>query len=88
MGLPLYKRYGYIIVVVLLAIVLIVFRLLLTGHKSIDPFITVMQSIDAEDDSKWSYVENELVNLTDFRYTLKSQVCNASVVERIGKHRI
>lgn len=87
MGLLLYKRYGCAIVFIL-TVVLIVARLLnepIVGNNS-DPFITVLTSIDADaDDPQWSFVESDLVNLTDFQYTLKAQVCNDSVEDILGK---
>lgn len=85
MGVLLHTRYGYVIVVVLILLLIYFYYTEPSAEASNDRFITLLDApVEDGDLLQTSFVESELVNLTDFRYTLKSQVCN-SIEDLLGK---
>lgn len=84
----LYKRYFFCSVVLILIICAVLY--LLCGRGS-DEFISVSYVLDQDDDISPSkhidWKENELLNLTDFQYTIqpKDTVCDSSSKELFGK---
>lgn len=78
MGMFLHKRYGYVLVTILI-VILILYQSHNGPLEYNEEFITVLMaqgSDENDDDPGRSFVESELVNLTDFKYILKSQVCS------------
>lgn len=84
----LFKRYFFCsVVLILIAFVVLYF---LCGRGS-DEFISVSYVLDEDDNISTSkqidWKENELLNLTNFRYTIqpKDTICDASSKELFGE---
>lgn len=81
MGMLFHTRYGYALVVILI-VVFILYQTQRGPVETKDQFITFFAP--NEENPQTTFVESDLVNLTSFRYTLKSEICN-TVEDLLGE---
>lgn len=81
MGMLLHRRYGYVLIAILI-VVLIAYQMHNAPAEFNEEFITVLAA--NEDNPTQTFAENDLVNLTNFKYILKSHVCE-TVEDLLGK---